>query len=82
MERWLSGLRHTLGKRAYGFRTAGSNPALSANVVKSRTHGFYSFFYYFVGFPLGYEGRALAVADAEIDDALVVVGVDGNNQVV
>ena len=30
-ERWPSGLRYTLGKRAYGFsRTAGSNPALSA----------------------------------------------------
>jgi hypothetical protein len=30
-ERWMSGLSHTPGKRAYGeSRTAGSNPALSA----------------------------------------------------
>ena len=30
MQRWLSGLRHTLGKRARLTASAGSNPVLSA----------------------------------------------------
>ena len=31
IERWSSGLRHTLGKRARLTASAGSNPVLSAN---------------------------------------------------
>ena len=61
----------------YAYRT--TRPA---NVVKSRTRGFCSFFYDFVGFALGNQWDALAVADAEIDNALVVVGVNGNDQII
>ena len=35
LERWSSGLRHTLGKRARLTASAGSNPVLSARAATS-----------------------------------------------
>ena len=43
LERWSSGLRHTLGKRARLTASAGSNPVLSATLSLNRTLGLGSF---------------------------------------
>jgi hypothetical protein len=53
-ERWPSGLRYTLGKRAYGFnRTAGSNPALSAvNMKYDFDNKWIYVFIYYLALPL------------------------------
>ena len=44
MDRWSSGLRHTLGKRAMLTASGGSNPLLSANRNLNRASRFRLFF--------------------------------------